>query len=52
MATLTDLVLPIISSGLTAGIVTFALDTMQQERAKGRASPNPVVAVRASASAI
>jgi putative exporter of polyketide antibiotics len=36
MATFTDLLLPIISSGLTAGIVTFVLNTRQQERATRR----------------
>lgn len=36
MATFTELLLPIISSGLTAGIVTFVLNTRQQERATRR----------------
>lgn len=37
MTTLTDLLIPVVSSGVTAGVVTFFLNTRQQERAMKRA---------------
>ncbi|GLQ93592.1 hypothetical protein [Dyella acidisoli] len=36
MTSITDVLIPVVSSGLTAGIVTFVLNTRQQERAMRR----------------
>lgn len=36
MTAISDVLIPVISSGLTAGIVTFVLNTRQQERATRR----------------